>query len=154
MFGPSHEDAQKLAKAVLVLLLTTLTVKKISINLASKPVHILKTRYLKEMFLNSLDKSMEHGHDIFQIILDGASTNVKLVKTTNKALNPTTNDKPTLAAQLKIETSFFHKCQETYPVFCVPRMAKTFRNALFAKGNYFTHPKLTLSCSFMLEAGT
>ena len=88
------------------------------------------------------------------IVLDGASTNVKLVKTTNKVLNPTTNDKHAPAAQLKLETSFMHKGQEMFPIFCVPHMAKTFRNALFAKGNDFTYPKLTLSCGFTLEAGT
>ena len=97
---------------------------------------------------------MECGYEMLPIILDGASTNVKLVKTTNKVLNPTTNGKPTPATQLKQETSFLCKGQEMFPIFCVPHMAKIFRNSLFAKGNDFTYPKLTLSCGFTLEAGT
>ena len=100
VFRPSHDDSRKIAKSVLVLLLPTLTGKTFSINLASKPVHNLKTDYLKDVFLNSLEKSIECGYKIFLIVLDGASTSVKFVKTTNKVLNPTTNDKPTPAAQL------------------------------------------------------
>lgn len=33
-------------------------------------------------------------------------------------------------------------------------MVKTLRNALFAKGNYFSYPKLSLLCGYVLEAGT
>ena len=104
--------------------------------------------------MNSFDKSIEWGHEILPIIFDGASTNVKLFKTTKKALSPKINGKPTLAAQLKLETSCFRKGQEFFLILCIPRVAKTLRNALFAKRNYFSYPKLTLSFNFFLEAGT
>lgn len=39
VFGPSQDDPKQLAKSVLVFLLSTLTGKKILINLGSKPIH-------------------------------------------------------------------------------------------------------------------
>lgn len=104
--------------------------------------------------MQCLDKAIECGYKILPIILDRASTNAKVLRITNKALNPATNCNPTPNVQLQLETSFARKCQKYFTLFCVPHMAKTLRNALFAKGNYFSYPKLSLSCSYVLEAGT
>ena len=104
--------------------------------------------------MQCLDKAIECAHKILPITIYGASTNVKLLKITNKTLNPTTNGNPTPTAQLQLEKSFVCKGQMFFTLFCVPHMAKTLRNALFAKGNYFSYPKLSLSCGYVFEAGT
>lgn len=95
VFGPSSDDPKQLAKLVLVFLLSTLTGKKISINLGSKQVHNLKTEFLKSCLMRCLDKAIECGYKILPIILDGALTNAKVLRITNKAMNPATNGNPT-----------------------------------------------------------
>jgi hypothetical protein len=79
MFGPSHNDPEKLAKSMQVFLLSTLTGEKISINLCSKPVCNMNAEYLKDVLLLCLDKASSNDIKIVPIIIDGGSTNNKLL---------------------------------------------------------------------------
>ena len=56
--------------------------------------------------MDALDKLIECGYEILLILLDGASINTKLVKTTNKMLNPTINNKLEPAARLTRKSVF------------------------------------------------
>ena len=87
--------------------MSTLTGKKLSINLCSKPVTNLKKKHLHDRFLEYLDKASECGFDIFPIVMDCHATNVKVMKKLLKLENPTTNEKLNLVALL-FETNFLH----------------------------------------------
>ena len=112
LFGPSHNSPNELANSMLVFLLTTLTGKKIAINLCSKPVHNLKHECLHQILLSSLDKAARCGFEMLPITMDGASTNVKVARMLLKELSVKVAGKATPTVQLKLKTSFIYVCEE------------------------------------------
>ena len=63
---------------MLVFLITSLTGKKTSINLCSKPVCNLKHEHLHQILGSCLEKADRSGFEILLITMDGASANVKV----------------------------------------------------------------------------
>jgi len=154
IFGPAHNERNSLADSMLVFLMSTLTGKKLSINLCSKPVKKLKNECLHDLMLKCLDKATECNFEIVPIIMDCHATNVKVMKKVLILTNPVMNNAPTPVARMKFETSFMHNNNERFIMFCVPHMLKSFRNGLFSSNNYYQYPRLVLSTGFVLEAGT
>ena len=77
---------------MIVLLLSTLTREKESINLSNKPVHNAKSNHLCETLLECLDKASEHSFNVVPIIIDGYAINMKTLKIMIKTENLTTKD--------------------------------------------------------------
>ena len=153
-FGPSHNDPEHLAKNMQVFLLSTLTGEKTSINLCSKAVCNMKAEWLKPLLLSCLDKASAAGFVIVPIIVDGGSTNSKLVRMLLAEKLRQESKKGTPLPEIVLETFFFYNNRKYYVLFCIVHIVKCVRNALFRKNNYFQYPELVLCTGHVLEAGT
>ena len=78
---------------MLVLLMATLTGEKSSMYLCCKNVCDLKAEYLHDVLIAFLKKSKECDFDVLSIIMDGASTHVKVARKLLKELSKRTNAK-------------------------------------------------------------
>lgn len=77
LLGNAQNNAKKLANSMKVFLLSTLHGKKLSLNLYSKPVLNMKSKYLQNALSECLGKACNSDFNIASITLDGASTNSK-----------------------------------------------------------------------------
>ena len=122
-----------------------------SINLCSKPVCNMKAEWLRQVLFPSLEKGSECDFKIRAIILDGATTNTKLVRSILTTINADQTKVP--LPELKLNTNFIHKGNKHFVLFCLVHILKCVRNALFRNNNYFHFPKLVLSAGHTLESG-
>ena len=106
--GPSYNDCEKLANSMLMFLITTLAGAKRSINLYSKPVYNLNSKYLHRTLISYLSKAKECGYEVLPIIFYRASTNVKVAKEWLKQANEK-NEEASSIAELKLKTNFQYK---------------------------------------------
>ena len=107
-------------------------------------MHNLKAGHLYRIFLSYLDKASECNVEIIPIVMDGASTNVKVARMLLKETSQNLNGKPTPIVSLKLETSFVHNDKIYFMLFFIAHLIKKIRNALFKKVNDFNYPKLEL----------
>ena len=110
--------------------MSTLTGKKLSVNIYSKPGKNLKNECLHDRMHECLDKSSESGFEIVPIFMDCHATNVKVMKKLLKLISPATNEKPTLFAQMKFETSVLHNNNEHF-MFLRPSHAEKIQKLIF-----------------------
>lgn len=149
MFSLLHNNLENLVKLMLVFLLTMLTGKKVSINLYSKLVHDLKSKYSHDTLLAYSDKAHECNYNIYSIIIDGQ---VMSMKANKKLLNLEINNNNVPIAQLKLEIRFTCDKHDYFVLFHIPHLLKSICNAMFGIDIYFYYPRLFLSMEFALEA--
>ena len=95
---------------------------------------------VKTSFVSSLEKASECGFKIQAIILDGATTNTKLVRLILVKINA---DQTELTpSELKLSTNFIFKGSKYFVLFCLVCILKYARNALFQK-KLFQLPKIS-----------
>lgn len=152
-FGAADNDVEELAAAMQCYLMTTSTGKKISINLASKPVHKMKTDYLTKKLLEHLNKSDHCGCQAVPIILDGAPVNSKLARDLLQSACPNNDTKNMKVPELKLKPYFVRNRKKRFILFCLVHIIKSIRNSLCKKNNFFKYPSLTLSTGHSIEAG-
>ena len=113
---------------------------KKSINVASKPVHEIKTDYLTEKLLECLNKSDHCGCEVVPIILDGAPVNSKLARDLLQSVNPNDDAKNMKVPELKLKPYFVHNGKKRFILFCLVHIIKCMRNSLCKKNNFLNIP--------------
>ena len=107
-------------------------------------MHNLKEDHLHKKILLCLDKKSECKFEIILIVMDGASTNVKVARMLLKEKSQNSNGKSTRIVSLKLEKSIVHNDKIYFMLFFIAHLIKKIRNALFKKVNDFNYPKLVL----------
>ena len=114
----------------------------------------MKAEWLKPLLLSCLDKASSTGFVIVPIILNGGSTNSKLVRMFIAEKYRRESNKVTPVPEIILESYFAHNDRKYHVLFCIVHIVKCVRNALFRKNNYFQYPELVLCTVYVLEAGT
>ena len=117
------------------------------------PLHNVEAEYLKTKLCECLDKAKISDYVVVNIVIDGAATNLKVLKDVLKSTIDTDEENKLPDAALKFEPYFMHNDKKYFVIFFLPHIVKCVRNIFIKKDNYFKYPKLVLSTGHTLEAG-